>query len=186
MLRSDFVDWSMGYWALAVTYGPVHLFVFFSVAPSLTHSNPIFIRPAAERDGNTVYAFLCELENQTLNATAFRAVFRHNLAAPVVHYLVAESGGMVIGFVSCHVQHLLHHVGPVGEIQELFVQEAYRNQRVGRQLMAALDALAREQNLINLEVTTNRVRIDTHRFYEQLGFAPTHYKFVKVFPEPGV
>lgn len=132
-----------------------------------------------------VYAFLCELENQTLDATAFQTVFRHNLAAPSVHYLVAESGGTVVGFVSCHVQSLLHHVGRVGEIQELFVDAPYRNQRIGHQLMATLDGLARELGLVNLEVTTNRVRADTHRFYEGLGFTPTHYKFVKVFPEPG-
>ncbi len=151
------------------------------VEPSPIELSNLVIRPATEGDSDTIYAFLCELETQTLDAAAFQTVFRHNLATPDVHYLVAEWAGNVIGFVSCHVQYLLHHVGRVGEIQELFVVASYRNQRVGRRLMDVLDALARQQGLVNLEVTTNRVRIDTHRFYEGLGFAPTHYKFVKVF-----
>lgn len=147
--------------------------------PLPPHLANVLIRPAEARDGELVYSFLCELENQTLDRTAFRAVFRRNLIADGVRYLVAESGGQVIGFISCHVQYLLHHAGRVGEIQELFVVESYRNQRVGRQLMDALDGLTREFNLVSLEVTTNRIRADTHRFYETLGFEPTHFKFVK-------
>lgn len=141
--------------------------------------NSLLIRPATQQDATTIYRFLCELEEQLLDYTAFLAVYQHNLADPWVHYLVAEQGDERIGFISCHVQHLLHHAGKVGEIQELYVQPAYRNQCVGYQLVKALDALAEPYNFVNLEVTTNRLRLDTHRFYERLGFQPTHLKFVK-------
>ncbi len=141
----------------------------------------MLIRPAEGRDADTVYRFLCELENQWLDPIAFRAVFRLNLTNHAVCYLVAEQADEVIGFVSCHIQYLLHHTGKVGEIQELFVREDCRNQRIGRQLMDALDCIARQQGFINVEVTTNRIRADTHRFYEQLGFQATHYKFVKTY-----
>ncbi len=139
----------------------------------------VLIRPAEARDAAVVYRFLCELEDQQLDLTAFQTVFERNLGQSDIYYRVAEAGGEVIGFMSCHVQHLLHHVGKVGEIQELFVRDDYRNQRIGRQFMDALDTLARQQNFVNLEVTTNRIRTDTHRFYEQAGFRATHYKFVK-------
>lgn len=147
--------------------------------PTQSKSERLLIRPAEPGDSDAVYRFLCELEAQTLDPTAFRAVFRRNLATNWIHYLVAESENQVIGFVSCHVQYLLHHVGKVGEIQELFVLEAHRNQYVGRRLVDALHALARRHGLVNLEVTANRNRTDTHCFYERLGFQPTHYKFVK-------
>ena len=146
-----------------------------------TNQDALLIRPAKSRDRDAVYAFLCDLESQVLAPTPFKDVFERNLAADSVHYLVAELESQVIGFVSCHVQYLLHHVGKVGEIQELYVLEEYRNQRIGRQLLAALDILAQQLGLVNLEVTTNRVRTDTHRFYEQLGFKATHYKFVKSY-----
>jgi len=139
----------------------------------------VVIRPATQQDGNAIYNFLCDLEDTTLNPTAFRAIFRHNLTNSLIHYLVAELNNDVIGFISCHVQYLLHHTGKVGEIQELYVRPAYRGRRIGKQLMAAVDDLALEHGFINLEVTTNQHRTATVQFYEQLAFHPTHYKLVK-------
>ncbi|GAB3499080.1 hypothetical protein GCM10027341_21620 [Spirosoma knui] len=142
-------------------------------------SNTLTIRAARWQDASVIYKFLCELEEMTLDLTRFRAVFRHNLTNPSIHYLVAEQAGEVIGFVSCHVQYLLHHCGKVGEIQECFVKEEYRNQKIGRQLLIALDALAHQEGFVNLEVTTNQKRQATVRFYEQALFSQTHFKLVK-------
>jgi (aminoalkyl)phosphonate N-acetyltransferase len=139
----------------------------------------LLIRPARPDDAATLYRFLCDLEETTLDPTAFRAVYRHNLADPWLHYLVAEAGDELVGCVSCHVQYLLHHTGKVAEIQELFVADAWRNRHVGRQLVAALEALGRREQWVTLEVTSNRRRTHAHRFYEQLGFAASHVKFVK-------
>lgn len=97
----------------------------------------------------------------------------------MIHYLVADMAGTVVGFVSCHVQYLLHHCGKVGEIQELFVRPDHRNQRIGHQLVAALNQLAIQHGFIHLEVTTNQKRTDTVRFYERESFHRTHIKLVK-------
>ncbi|TAE32048.1 MAG: GNAT family N-acetyltransferase [Cytophagales bacterium] len=137
------------------------------------------IRPATPDDLPTAYAFLCDLEDETLDQAKFEAVYSRNLANPAVFYRVAELGGEVVGFLSCHVQHLLHHTGPVGEIQELYVRPDCRNQRIGHAFMKFLDELVGEEGLVNLEVTTNQKRTDTARFYEQTGFARTHWKLVK-------
>ncbi len=137
------------------------------------------IRPATPDDLPTIYAFLCDLEDETLDQAKFEAVYSRNLANPAVFYRVAELGGEVVGFLSCHVQHLLHHTGPVGEIQELYVRPDCRNQRIGHAFMKFLDELVGEEGLVNLEVTTNQKRTDTARFYEQTGFARTHWKLVK-------
>ena len=150
--------------------------------PTFTPSDAILIRPASQNDADTVYGFLCELEETTLDPARFRAVFEHNLTNPMIHYLIAEQAGEAVGFVSCHVQYLLHHVGKVGEIQELFVSANHRNQRIGHQLIAALDALAAGQDFVNLEVTTNQKRGDTVRFYERESFRQTHLKLVKTVP----
>ena len=137
------------------------------------------IRPATADDCLTIYAFLCDLEEMRLDKTAFHAVFRRNLADPCVRYHVAELGGQVVGFVSCHIQYLLHHTGRVGEIQELYVRPENRNQRIGHQLIAHIEDMARRENFVNLEVTTNQRRTDTIRFYEQMGFVASHRKLVK-------
>jgi (aminoalkyl)phosphonate N-acetyltransferase len=142
----------------------------------------IFIRSARHSDAAVVYGFLCDLEEASLDRGQFQAVFRQNLMNPMTHYLVAELAGVVVGFVSCHVQYLLHHTGKVGEIQELYVRPDCRNQQIGHQFMATLDALAVREGFVNLEVTTNQKRIDTVRFYEREHFSCTHLKLVKPLP----
>ena len=137
------------------------------------------IRPATLSDSDTIHAFLCDLEEEVLDPVRFRAIYRHNLNDPRIRYIVIEVANQLVGFISCHVQHLLHHIGLVGEIQELYIAPTHRNQQLGRQLVTHLESLALDEGWINLEVTTNQKRADTQRFYEQLGFRPTHVKFVK-------
>ncbi|QMW00424.1 GNAT family N-acetyltransferase [Spirosoma foliorum] len=149
------------------------------MTPQSTFANLIQIRTAASTDEPIVYSFLCDLEETILERAAFGMVYQQNLANPSIHYLVAEQQGDVIGFISCHVQYLLHHCGKVGEIQELYVRPDLRNQRIGHELVSALDALAIRENLVNLEVTTNQKRLDTVRFYERESFQKTHFKLVK-------
>ncbi|MVM38307.1 GNAT family N-acetyltransferase [Spirosoma sp. HMF3257] len=149
------------------------------MTPQSTFDNAIQIRPASLADEAIVYDFLCALEETTLDQTTFNTIYRQNLANSSIHYLVAEQYGEVLGFVSCHVQYLLHHGGKVGEIQELYVRPDVRNQRIGQKLVAALNALAIRENFVNLEVTTNQKRLDTIRFYERESFKKTHIKLVK-------
>ncbi|GAB2577456.1 GNAT family N-acetyltransferase [Spirosoma areae] len=144
-----------------------------------TFINDLPIRTATVTDAPVVYTFLCELEETGIDRAAFDTIFQQNLANPSVHYLVAEQAGEVIGFVSCHVQSLLHHGGRVGEIQELFVRSDVRSQQIGHQLIVALTAVAIREGFVNLEVTTNQKRLDTLRFYERESFKQTHFKLVK-------
>lgn len=149
-------------------------------------SGSLTIRSATVDDQDVVYEFLCELEDETLDRTGFNSCFDQNLANPMVHYLIAElpAPDGPVGFVSCHVQYLLHHTGKVGEIQELFVKPAYRSQQIGRQLVNALIALAYQEELVNLEVTTNQKRNDAIRFYEREEFIATHLKLVRIINKP--
>lgn len=149
------------------------------MVPQSTSVDDLHIRAATWNDVPTIYAFVCMLEDSPLDQAAFLTIFRRNLTNPDVYYLVAEQTGEVVGFVSCHVQYLLHHGGKVGEIQELFVRPDVRNQRIGQQFVASLTAIAIQENLINLEVTTNQKRTDTIRFYERESFLHTHVKLVK-------
>ncbi|HEY0109881.1 MAG TPA: GNAT family N-acetyltransferase [Fibrella sp.] len=136
------------------------------------------LRPACQTDLSFVYNCLCDLEEATLDQAAFEQIFQANLTNPAVRYVIAEADTVPVGFLSCHVQQLLHHAGAVGEIQEMYVLPAWRSQGVGQQLVEHLVAIARSEGWINLEVTSNRRRTRTHEFYERLGFANTHVKLV--------
>lgn len=137
------------------------------------------IRIVQSKDAKTVYQFICELENTFFNYPTFEKLFLKNIVHPDYFYLIAEIDAIPIGYISCHAQILLHHCGLFGEIQELFVTASYRNKNVGQRLVEALENIAQSNNWVNLEVTCNKKRLNTHRFYKRLDFMNTHLKFVK-------
>ncbi|MBO0952375.1 GNAT family N-acetyltransferase [Fibrella forsythiae] len=138
----------------------------------------ITLRPTRSTDLSFVYECLCDLEETVLDREAFERIFLHNIADPAVRYVMAEANNVPVGFLNCHVQQLLHHAGPVGEIQEMYVLPDWRSQGVGQQLVETIVSIARHEGWINLEVTSNRRRERTHAFYERMGFANTHVKLV--------
>lgn len=148
------------------------------ISPS-TPPDDVIIRRAIPSDVDTIYAFICALEDTVIDQAAFHRIYTLNSGFPPIHYFVADKAGEVVGFISCHTQYLLHHSGKVGEIQELYVRQDMRGQGVGQKLLAAVMALATEKKFVNLEVTTNQKRQDTIRFYERASFQLSHYKLVK-------
>ena len=137
-------------------------------------------RKAQKKDMQSVYNFLCELEECVFDFNCFKSLYENNIRDVNCIYLVAElENKTVIGFVSCHIQYLLHHCGKVAEIQELFVDSTFRNKGVGKQLIAHLNTLLSKKIIVSFEVTANIKRTGTHRFYEQQGYVYTHKKFVK-------
>lgn len=144
-------------------------------------SSAITIRQAAESDVIAIYDFICELEEERLDFTAFQEIFDRNLQNPDCHYFLAFDDTVCVGYASVHAQWLLHHCGKVGEIQEMFVVTNYRSKGVGGLLMQELMNVAERENFKILEVTANKKRVDTHRFYERKGLEPTHFKFVKKY-----
>jgi len=75
------------------------------------------IRFAQPKDIKTIYQFVCELEAITFNFSVFEKLFLKNITTPNYFYLVAEIDEILVGYLSCHSQLLLHHCGLVGEIQ---------------------------------------------------------------------
>lgn len=137
------------------------------------------IRQATHKDLDTVYRLICELKNQVLAIDNFVDVYTHNLQNPAIYYVVCEIDHKIIGFGSVHLQYLLHHAGYVAEIQELIVEQAYRNSGIGKAIITALEQWVKLQGVGEIEVTTNQHRLPAHKFYELVGYTNSHYKFTK-------
>ena len=96
----------------------------------------ILIRKAILNDVEVIYKFICSLENTVFDFDLFVTLFNENLKNKRNLYFVAEDTNQsnIIGYISCHGQILLHHLGLVYEIQEMFVDETNRNQGIGKAL----------------------------------------------------
>ena len=63
------------------------------------------------------------------------------------------------------------------------ITQVLRNQ--GHHRICAIVRLARETGMRLVQLTSNAVRTDAHRFYERLGFSPSHIGFkMKLKREP--
>ena len=137
------------------------------------------IRSALKEDAGQIYTLLCELEGAPLNRKAFEAVFEANLNDPLVLLFVAEQGGAATGFLSLHLQQLLHHCALIGEIQELIVKKEERGKGMGRALFEKAEEAARKSGCAQLEVCCGRSRTGSHTFYLSRGMENTHFKFCR-------
>lgn len=142
------------------------------------------IRKAEARDEEAVYRLICFLEDEAFNRSAFGTIYQANLTRPDIEYVVAECEGVVCAFASLHVQWLLHHAAPVGEIQELIVGMDYRGQGIGGKLFDRLSRIAAERSCAQLEVASKLERKRAHDFYQRRGLRYTHLMLTKVLTPP--
>ena len=92
--------------------------------------------------------------------------------------LVAEAGGQVIGTCQLIVfRHLQRRGGLCAEIESVHVHPDHRGKGVGTTLVRAAVARARALGCYRVQLTSNVARPEAHRFYERLGFAPSHIGF---------
>lgn len=140
-------------------------------------SHPINIRNVVETDLDIIYDFVCALENEVIDKKAFTAIFLQNIQDTDKLYVLAETKEKAVGFISFHVQWLLHHGGKVGEIQEFYLDADHRNQGIGRRLIDEVKTYAANHQLKSIEVTTGHHRSENVEVYQKLGFNLSHHKF---------
>ena len=129
-----------------------------------------------EKDLDEVYEMICELEDLRFSKLKFRNIFLKNLENKNIYYFTIYDKKEIIGFVSFHIQNLLHHCGQVAEIQELFIKEKYRGKNIGSKIIKYLVNFSQKKKYKTIEVTVNLKRKKTHQFYSRY-FTKTHYKF---------
>lgn len=135
------------------------------------------IRRIVTKDLNYIYHAICILENELLEFDVFEKIFNENISNPDHIYLLAEADNESVGFISFHTQKLLHHCGLVGEIQEFYIDQNYRNQGIGRLLIEKIMNYAALHKLKSIEVTSHKNRTENIVIYENLGFCLSHNKF---------
>ena len=90
--------------------------------------------------------------------------------------LVAGVGGELVGVCQLIVfRHLQNRGGLCAEVESVHVHPDHRGHGIGGVVMRA--AVQRARELGCYQLTSNKARPEAHRFYERLGFEPSHRGF---------
>jgi GNAT superfamily N-acetyltransferase len=112
-------------------------------------------------------------------ADGLRSALEGVRADPRAGVLVADDGGAVVGAATYFFVPVVHDSRPWCRITALVVDEARRGDGIGRVLVQAAEAAARDAACSRIEATSALQRIRAHRFYKRLGFGRTSAHLLK-------
>jgi ribosomal protein S18 acetylase RimI-like enzyme len=148
-----------------------------------TAATTVTIRRATPADAADVATMVAEIaahEDQAAHVHVDEGQWREPLGRPEVIVLLAKRDGRPVGYVSAVRQLHLWTGGDVLNLDDLYVRPGHRDAGIGRQLMAALAALAApEQLLIRWGMEVDNV--DAQRFYRRLD-ATLRHKVIAAWP----
>jgi GNAT superfamily N-acetyltransferase len=108
----------------------------------------------------------------------YLAAFRRIEASPDNRLLVVELDGEVVGTAQYTIiPSLPGRGGSKMTVEAVQVREDMRGKRIGEALMRHCIATAGGEGLRMVDLMSNAVRTDAHRFYQRLGFVKSHAGF---------
>lgn len=135
------------------------------------------IRKTTLEDVDAIYKLMCILEDKQLPYDAFSYVYTQQHHQPQMTSFVYEKEEKIIGFLNLRCEFQLHHCEQIAEIMELIVDEHARSQGIGKALFSYACTYAKENGCNQIELATNQLRHQAHRFYEREGMSNFHYKY---------
>jgi GNAT superfamily N-acetyltransferase len=145
----------------------------------------LIIRPAREGDLKALIALFAADplggHGDTTDAVAFPqylAAFQAISASSDQSLHVAERDGEVVGTFQTMITTSLTGRGSSAMIIEAVqTRDDMRGQGIGAQMIEYCMGEARRRDVRLVQLTSNAARKDAHRFYERLGFKPSHLGF---------
>jgi len=136
--------------------------------------NPI-IRKAEEKDSQKIWQLMKELAvyEKYINSFAITPEIVRNSgflkSPPDFFCIVAEDNDKIVGILVYYFLPYTAQNSPAIYMKELYVDESYRGQKIGEQLMNALKNAAKENNCTQIKWTVAPWNDAGQRFYERLG-----------------
>ncbi|RAW43907.1 GNAT family N-acetyltransferase [Halorubrum sp. 48-1-W] len=100
-------------------------------------------------------------------------------------FALRDADDEILGLVGVVIETNLYH-GKHAWVHELVVDEKYRNNGYGGELLAWIDSWAQERECSCVELASGLWREDAHRFYEQTGMEKYCYTFKKDLSTPSL
>ncbi len=106
-----------------------------------------------------------------------RAALAEAVAADGSTVLVADAGGELVGFITAYLDLNSVRFGRRCWVEDLAVDPTERSRRIGKRLLDAAQAWARERGASHLELDTALARTNAQRFYEREGPSGKSYSY---------
>ena len=148
----------------------------------MTRKRTVSLRDARREEIPLIVAMLADdMLGSTRDAVvdplppAYYAAFDAIAASRDNRLLIAELDGEAVGSLQITFIPGLAKVGASKMlVEQVRVVGARRGTGIGREIMAAVVALARARHCKSVELASHRRRTDAHRFYARLGFVASH------------
>ncbi|MGH3646608.1 MAG: GNAT family N-acetyltransferase [Micromonosporaceae bacterium] len=140
----------------------------------------MIFREAVEADLPAVVALLADdvlgkARDYALVDDAYRRAFTEITDDPRNFLIVADDGGEVVACLQLtYIPGLGRHGAERCLIEAVRVRADRRGAGLGRELMAWVIDQAKQRGCALVQLTTDKSRADSHRFYLNLGFVASH------------
>ncbi|MGY1499256.1 N-acetyltransferase family protein [Streptomyces sp. QTS52] len=141
------------------------------------------IRPAATKDVPAIVGMLADdplgaQRESPDDLTPYLTALARLTADPNQRLVVAVREGRVVGTLQLTIVPGLSRKGATRSIIEgVRVHSAERGSGLGGELIEWAINTSRRENCQLVQLTSDVTRTDAHRFYERLGFTPSHVGF---------
>ena len=114
-------------------------------------------------------------EDLSGDMAAYHAAFDVIAADPNNALYVWDENGAVMGCLQLTFIPGMSYGGSwIAKVEGVRVDRSLRGLGIGEQMIDAIVAKSRTRGCKQLQLTTNKQRIDAHRFYKRLGFEASH------------
>lgn len=118
------------------------------------------------------------LDEASLDDPRYRIAFDEMSADRNHRLVVAEKDGEVVGTIQLSFIPGLPNFGMRrGLLENVHIRSDQRGTGLGTQMVTWAIERCREAGCGLVQLTSNKLRLDAHRFYEKLGFAKSHEGF---------
>ncbi|WP_435177915.1 GNAT family N-acetyltransferase [Actinacidiphila sp. bgisy145] len=149
----------------------------------MTSTTAVSFRRATRADLPAIVALLADdvlgsTRESPGDLSPYEAAFAEIDRDPQHLLLVADRAGEVVGTAQLTFLPGLSHQGATrAQIEAVRIGSAARGTGLGSALIGWCVQQARERGCSVVQLTSNAGREDAHRFYERLGFHPSHVGF---------
>ena len=110
---------------------------------------------------------------------AVKKVIEKGLKNDYQIYICATDNEKLVGYCSLTIKNNLWMSANLGNVDELVVDNEYRNRGIGKMLMSKIEKTAKGYDCKRLELDSAFHRTIAHDFYDKLGFEKRAYLFTK-------